>query len=410
MSETQFFSPHRSGLMKPLRALGLGLAVGWVVLALAAPAMADRVVTKSGQAFTGTIIEEDDAKVVLKTISGKITIERDTIEKIEKTGTTTVTPKADPALDPATTKTPKVVPEQIAPEDAPKAFERAKAAIGKGDWVKAAGVLEGLMAIDEAKFKYDDRLSATGALITCYLQIKDALGASQTFARLAQLAKDANDKRRLLAAAEVLRTLGTVKVGDKTLSRFEEVVEAAMPWKAEQCLEAAKDAAKKSKRLNDRTQLDKQANMALGKLREANAYVPGFSTKHEADVLAEMVNNIIEGAKATVEYCEKGRTDLTSAYQRGLVGRSMIAQFNQRVREYHATREAALKALKHVKAFTASFSVSELYSTNETEIEGVMEELDEYQYYPKGTRSPSSGYYGTYYSSARVRIKEIGVY
>lgn len=397
--------------MKPLRAFGLGLAVGWAVLALAAPAMADRVITKSGQTFTGTIVEEDDAKVVLKTISGKITIERDTIDKIEKAGATAPTPKTDTKTGPATPETLKVVPEQIAPEDAPKAFERAKAAIGTGDWVKAAGVLEGLMAIDEAKFKYDDRLSASGALITCYLQIKDALGASQAFARLAQLAKDANDKRRLLAAAEMLRTLGTVKVGDKSLSRFEEVVEVAMPWKADQCLEAAKTAAKNAKRLNDRTQLDKQANMALGKLREANAYVPGFSAKHEAEVLAEMINNIVEGAKATLEHCEKRRTELTSAYQGGLVGRSMISQYNQRVREYHATRGAAEQALKHIRAFTASFNVAELYSTNETEIERFLEELDEYQYYPKGFRT-SSGYYGygPYYSSARVRIKEIGVY
>ncbi len=273
---------HGHDGVKGLRAGGFGhtapywaAVLGGLVLVLAGPALADRVVLKTGETFTGTIIEENTTEVVLKSIRGTTRIPRSAIKTIEKAE---ATPKPTPGEKPAPGEKPtpgekpkpgekptppKIVPVEVDAAKAADALKQARSALVAGDWVKAGGLLEGLLALDQNAFKYDDRVRTTGALITCYLQIKDAQGAAKAIARRAQLARDPNDKRRLLGAAEALRTLGSVEVGDKTLSRFEEVLEAAMPWKAGQCLETAKQYARKARRLNQRAQLDKAADQAI---------------------------------------------------------------------------------------------------------------------------------------------------
>lgn len=380
------------------------IAAGMILLALlAAPALADRVITHSGDAFTGTIIEEDATKVVLKTISGKITIPRNTIQKIERSGGAP-TPKPEGTKPDPKAPPPKIVPVEVDPLKAAEALGAARSALVAGDWLKAGGLLEGLLALDERTFKYDDRLGATGALITCYLQIKDAHGAARAIARRAQLAKDPNDKRRLVASAEALRAIGSVEVGGKTLSRFEEVVEAAMIWKAEQCLAQANQTARKAKRLNERTQLDKAANLALKTLGEANIYQPGFSSKHEQEVLAALIENILEAGRAAVEHCKKVRPDLTQTRLTSIVSKAAAARWNVVGRVYLARRAVAERALKNLKSFTFKYKVPALYADNEAEVTHLLAELDEYQYYPKGT-GYGYGYYGYGSSTRRLKIQ-----
>jgi len=376
-----------------LRLLPAAVAVTIVAVS---PALADRVVTKSGETFTGTLVEDTKEKIVLRTLSGTVTIPRDAVKSVEKAGE-----EAKPPAPP-----PQVVVVPVDPAKAPQALQQAKAAIAAGEWIKAAGLLEGLMLLDERAFAADDRLAATGALVTCYLQIKDAAGAAKSLSRRAALAPDANDKRRLVAAAEVLRTVGSVEIGGKTLSRLDEVVETAMAWKAQQCLKDATDIAAKARGIDVPAQLERAATGMLKKLSEADVFVPGFSAAHRTEPLAALVNNVIAAAKQAVDYCEKVRPELTSTAVSSVSSRAAANAWNDRAIPYFARRQAAVDALKNLPAFAAKFDIADVYKANETVVKDLLVQLDDYQYYPAGTVFPSYGWYSTRYSpTQRIKMK-----
>lgn len=400
---TRHTDPHRSpGRSLGPRACAAAAAAVALLLLAAGPARADRIVMKSGEAFTGTIVEETDENVVLKTISGKMTIPRVAIKEIEK--------EAAPKPKVGETETAKppaapIVPIPVAADKMDESFKAAKSALVAGDWVKAGGLLEGLMALDEATFKYDDRLGATGALITCYLQVKDAQGAAKALARRSQLAKDPNDKRRLAAAGDALRAIGSVVVNGKTLTRFEEVVEAAMAWKAQQCLDEAKDIVTKATRLNEMAQIEKAVGQAQKKLQEADVYQPGFSLTQEKGVLPLFVTSILEGARAAMEHCQKIRPELTQRRLTSLTSKGAAQQWNNVAKVYMAKRLAAEMALKNVKPFTTKYKLDDTYAANEAEVESLLADCDEYQYYPKGTYFGMYGYGYTSTDERRMKIQ-----
>jgi len=393
--------PGRESAAAVRTALGGAAACLGVLLGLAAPALADKIITKTGDTFSGTIVEESPSKVVLKTQSGTINLPRDTIKTIEKAGA--------PAADPKAPAAPAAAPVQIVaavvdPANAKQALADAKTALVAGDWVKAGGLLEGLMALDEKAFPAEDRLGATGALVNCYLQIKDAQGAARAMARRANLVTDANDKRRLLAAAEALRTVGSIQVGDKTVGRFEEAVEAGMAWKVEQCLTKAKDLAAKAQRLNEMAQLDSAARTSLARLEEADVYVPGYSAAHRKDVIAVLVTKIMEAGKNACDMCEKVRPELTRTRTISVTSVAAAAQWNARGKPYLETREIAEVALKNIRPFTTKYEAPELYTGNRSAIDRLLADLDDYQYYPKDTQVYSSFYGGYTTPNERVRI------
>ena len=373
--------------------------------ATAAPALADRVVTKSGETFTGTLVEDTPEKIVLRTLSGTVTIPRDAVKSVEKAGEEAKPPAPPPPSTGGRTG-PQVVAAAVDPAKAPQALQQAKAAIAAGEWIKAAGLLEGLMLLDERTLAADDRLAVTGALVTCYLQIKDAAGAAKSLSRRAALAPDANDKRRLVAAAEVLRTVGSVQIGGKTLSRLEEVIETAMAWKAQQCLKDATDIAAKARGIDVPAQLERAAAGALKKLSEADVFVPGFSAANRKKPLEALVNNVIEAAKQAVDYCEKVRPDLTSTAISSISSRAAANAWNDRAIPYFARRQAGEDALKNLPAFAAKFDIADVYKANEAVVKDLLVQLDDYQYYPAGTVFPSYGWYSTrYLPTQRIKMQ-----
>jgi len=389
---------HRSGTVLA------GVLLALLTLGPMPAASADSVTTTSGETFTGTIVEKTDEHVILKTISGTITISANQVKAIEASD-----PAPDPDPDPAkpapAKPVPKVVPADIPPEKADASFKEARSALVAGDWVKAGGLLEGLLRLDVKDFDAKKRIGATGALITCYLQIKDPFGAARAIGLRSSTAKDPNDRKRLLAASEMLRTLRTVTVNGKTLGRFEEVAEAAMPWKADQCLQKAVTIAQNASNLNSQTHLNKAADNALEQLAEANVYVPGYSASHKAEVLGQLVTNILNAAREAVKHCEKVRPALTRTRLSSIVSKAAAAQWNQVARVYLGNRQAAESALWLIKAFALRHETPDLYTANTADIESLLAELKEYQYYPRGTAhsySPYSPYYG---SSTRLKIQ-----
>ena len=361
-----------------------------LVAGLTAAALADRVKTKSGQTFTGQIISQDATKVVLKTMSGEVSIPADTILSIDKDAA-----PPEPGKAPAVAAV--IVPMQVDPADAAEALSQAKKALVGGEWVKAGGLLEGLVALDDKSFSADDRMASTGALVTCYLQVKDPIGAAKALSKRAMLASDYNDKKRLGAAAEALRTLNSTVIGGKTLGRFEEVVAATMAWKADQLLAEAKDAATKAPRLNEPVMLDKAAVACLKKLTETEVYVPGYAAGHKSDLFGVFVTRILDAGTAAIDYCTKERPVLTQARISAGNTPATIKEWNNRAGQYLSMRQAAEDALKGIKTFTTKYDVATLYTNNATPIADKLKQLEEFQYFPPGTLSVSA--YAAYLST-----------
>jgi hypothetical protein len=306
---------------------------------------------------------------------------------------------------PAAAPAPQVVVVQVDPTKAAEALKDAKSALGAGEWAKAAGLLEGMLQLDDRTLAMDDRMGATGALVTCYLQIKDAQGAAKSLLRRAALTADPADKKRLVAAADVLKLSGTTEVGGKTLTRFEEVIAVAMPYRAQSYLKEVSDRAAKATGINDMAQLEKAANVALKRLEEADVFVPGFSAAHRKELLAVLVNNIIGAAQRAAETCDKERRELTQIALSMPATVPAAKAFNARVAPYLARREAAEAALKNLQGFTNKYDAADLYTSNATQIKELLKKLDDLQYYPAGTDFSSPGYYGYPYTPARRTIK-----
>jgi len=377
-----------------------------VAFGLAAAAPADTVTTTSGETLTGTVLEKNAEHVILKTTRGTRTIPMKTVKAIEASADAAPSPSAP---DEPTAPPPKVTPVKVAPEEADEAFQKARSALVAGKWVEAAGLLEGLLVLNAKHLPPKKRLAATGALITCYLQIRDAHGAARAISRRAALATDENEKHRFLAAAEMLRHLGALKVGDKVLGRFEEVIETAMPWKAEQCLEQARKTARDASHLNDQAQLQKAADLALKQLDEADVYVPGYNTdQRRAEVLGLLIENILNGAREAVAYCEKVRPELTRTRLTSIRNKTLAMQWNSVARVYLGQRQAADKALRLIKGFTLRYRVTHLHEQHEAEIQELLAALDEYQYYPRGTGFRSSYLYPGTSERLKIRLRTFG--
>ena len=327
-----------------------------VVLASALPVLADRIVTTSGQVFEGQILEQDEAKVVIKTASGVVVIPRIAIQAAN----VTTTPK------PQTIK-----PATIDPLQAAQAYAEAEAAVNGGDWIKAGSLLEGLMQLDGTAFPHEKRVAGTAALATCYLQVKDPEGAAKAFERRVKLVDPESDKKRLLAAAEAIRkcagpTIGGIAfagviIDNKPIGRYEEAIDAAMGWKAAQVLEEAKAIGLKATGLEDKAKLDDAVKRATEKAAEADLYVPGFSMLHRKDVLMSLTENIVPAAQKAVELCTEERTDLSGFWRTSAASVKVALQWNEKAKGYLIRRQAAEDGLKNLKALAEKEKTAELY-------------------------------------------------
>ncbi len=326
-----------------------------LVLAWALPVLADRIVTTSGQVFEGQILEQDQAKVVIKTASGVVVIPRIAIQAAN----VTTTPK------PQTIK-----PATIDPLQAAQAYAEAEAAVNAGDWIKAGSLLEGLMQLDGTAFPHEKRVAGTAALATCYLQVKDPEGAAKAFERRAKLVDPESDKKRLLAAAEAIRKCAGPMIGgiafagvlidNKPVGRYEEAVDAAMGWKAAQVLEEAKEIGRKATDLDDKAKLDDAVKRLTEKVAEADLYVPGFSLLRRKDVLMSLTENVVPAVQKAVELCTEERKHLSGFWRTSAASVRLALQFNEKARAYLIRRQAAEDGLKNLRILAEKEKTAEL--------------------------------------------------
>jgi len=384
--------------MKPKHKILAALVAAAFGAILAADVSADRVVTKSGQTFTGTIVEETDQAVVLQTMSGNVTIPYNTIKRIEREG------GAGKG---------QITPAVVDPLKAQETFEEAQEALRQDDWVRAGSLLEGLLRLEEA-FPHENRLTATAALVTCYLQVKDSRGAAGALRQQAALVASETDKKRLAAASEALEASGRPAIGETAVGRFEEVMAAGMQWKAQQILEIARQVGASATVLNAMPRLDRAAQMCLARLTEADLYVPGFSQTHRQEALTLLADNILDGARKAVNVCSTDRKDLSRLWQdifdelkkateearkaeeearkskRSPPSKSpltlatpnpQIRTYNQKASAYLARRQAAEDALENLKPFAEKCEAPALYTDREKEIADLLAKLEDLKYH-----------------------------
>jgi len=385
--------------MKPEHKILAALVVAAFGAILAADVSADRITTTSGQTFTGKILEEMDQSVVIQTMSGKVTVPRATINTIEKEGGAEAV---------------KIVPAVVDPAKAAEAFEEAQSAVAADDWVRAGSLLEGLLKLDTGTFPHENRLTATAALVTCYLQVKNSQRAAGALRQQAALVASETDKKRLAAAAEALEASGRPAIGETAVGRFEEVMAAGMPWKAQQILEIARQVGASATVLNAMPRLDRAAQMCLARLTEADLYVPGFSQTHRQEALTLLADNILDGARKAVNVCTTDRKDLTRLWQDTLDELKKAAEearkaeeearkakrsppskspltlatpdpkiqtYNQKASAYLARRLAAEDALENLKLFAEKCEAPALYTDREKEIADLLAKLEDLKYH-----------------------------
>ena len=354
--------------MKPERKILAALVVAAFGAILAADASADRITTTSGQTFMGKILEETDQAVVIQTMSGKVTVPRTIINTIQKASGTEAT---------------KIVPAVVDPAKAPEAFEEAKSAAAADDWVHAGNLLEGLLKLDTGSFPQENRLAASEALVTCYLQIKDAKGAAVTLRLRANLVVSEADKKRLIAPAEALEASGTPTIGDIAVGRYEESLEVGMEWKAHQILELAKQLGAGATGLNSMDRLERSARTALGKLDEADLYVPGFGQAYRTEVLTTLADNITNGAHRAVDICTEDRKDLSRYWQTSTYGIKAATEWNEKASRYLAMRQAAEDGLKNLQPSADKFEAPELYKERKMKVQDLLAKLEDLKYHLK---------------------------
>ncbi len=351
--------------------LAVAAALSALTVLASASSLADTITTKSRQTFTGRILEDTPQQIVIKTESGTVAVPRASIAMIQK--------DEQP-------ETVRIVPEAIRPCDAQKAYENAKAAVAKGNWLKAGNLLSGLMELPPTVFPHENRLAATAALATCHLQIKDPKGAARAFTLRSALVCAEGDKRRLLAAAEALDKIDAatpgVLIGGQPVASYDEAITAAMTWRATQILADAKDLGVKAVDLNDMAKLDASAKRCLARLDEADLYAPGFSAAHRAEVLAALADNIMEAARKAALQCTQERTANVTRYWRSSTADAKTATiYNAYVTKYLGRRQAAEEGLKNLKTLSTRYDLPQLYADRTKEHAALLTQLAELQYH-----------------------------
>ncbi len=343
---------------------------GWLaalVLILAIPTVAwgDRIVTTSGQEFVGTITEETPERVTIRTMSGLVPVPRAAIQTLEKSG----------AEAP-----PKIVPIPIDPAKVEEALQDVREAVTGSNWVQAGSLLEGLLKLDPMVFPLEKRLPATGILATCYLQTDDAEGAVANLERRAAMVTSESDKKRLHGAAEALNASTGTTVDGKPVTSYEELIAAAMLWKAKGVLARAVELAEKATGLDDRQKLVRAIDVAEERLADADLYIPGFSVGHKKKILKAVAKNILDAAHKAVEVCTEERKDYISPYwQTSASSVKHAVSYNEMAGRYLIRRRQAEDGLKNLQALAVEKDMEGLFDPNQ--VPPLLKKLEELEYH-----------------------------
>lgn len=356
-------------------------AAAAVALAAAAGLVrAEQIVTRGGTTFTGQIIKDEGGRIVVKTVSGTITVARDDIERIDKDA-----PDAQDAV-------PEVVPVEVKPEKAAEALAQARAAMNAGEWLKAGGLLEGLGRLEPGAMSLEDRQAAAAGLATCYLQIGDGGGASRAFTRRATLESDEGAKRQLLAAAEAFRTVKGIRLGDQEIRAYGEALPAAVRWKGEQLVEEARGLVAGGRMYAVPQRLLRTAQAAVAKLEEADQYTPGVGSGRRHAVLKTLADDLLDGVRKAITFCTEARQGLDRDRWQSLSNKEVVKGWAGRIMHYITIRDQADSALENLRTMSEKIGDRGLYDA--TACDGLRAQLEELKFYPRGA--------GTKH---RVRIK-----
>jgi len=356
-----------------LPVLCVTLATALVLTAPAAGLCADQIRTKGGTTYEGSVVREEGGQVVIETSKGTIRLSRDDIAAIQALEKQKDWPKRPPdAL--------KITAAVVTPDKAQEALAQAREAVKAGKWVKAGGLLEGLAELKGDVLSADDRRGITSSLATCYLQIDDARGAARSFGRRAMVAKDDAQRRRILAAAEVLDTSKSTRIGDQTVRTYKDAIPAAVKWKVDQIVRTARKMTGEARLVTVKARLDRTAQGALEKLKEADLYEPGTSGRERSSVLRPLVENVMEGARKAVSTCKSEREWFDANRWRSMSDKATVKPWAQRVAAYLALRQGAEEGVTNLKAFASRFDLGGLY--NDGEAKRLLDQLEDLKYYP----------------------------
>jgi len=344
------------------------LLAGAACALMAGQVSADRVETTDGAVFTGTVVKDEGERIVVQTAGGRITIARTDLKAVTK----------EP--DAAAAVLPRIIPATVDPADAAAALKQAEAALQSGQWLKAGGLLEGLAALAANALSGQDRRTVAENLTTCHLQIGDAAGAARALTRRAAVTDKADEKRLVLAAAEALRTLKSITIDATEVRTFQKAVPAGARWKGNRLVEEAKALVANSRHLGARGHLERIGKLIVDKLEEADRYTPGAGGQR-GEILKPLVESILTGARSAVATLTERREVIVKYKFAPMMAGPIARRWGAQVGAYLALRRQTVDALKSLDPFASKFAAGGLY--NSTDVQGLLETLDDLQYYPK---------------------------
>jgi len=354
--------PHR---ISPLLVAAAGLAG----LLLPAAARADRVITKKGATFVGTVVTREEGRLVIRTTGGgQVTVAVDDIRTIEKTD------------EQAPTSADRIVPASIKPSKAKSAFQEAGKALAAKKWKEAGEQYAGVLALRPAALEPPQLIEAAEGLVLCHLQLGDTAGAAVALRRRAGLTRNGDERKRILATIDALQgTASDNMAGRKSPTAFAPLVQAAARWKAEQLIQEARRNAAATTLVSVRGRLERQARLCEDTLREADFFEPGSHSRNRDAVLRVLADKVIQIARKTVDGCEKERTWLDSNRWQSWSAKNHVQSWTGRVMGYLSARQQAEDAIGNLLTTAA---LKGLY--NEGEAKKLLKRLDGLRYYPGG--------------------------
>ena len=354
------------GVRVPCLPLLVALAL---VAALCGPAAADRVITKKGATFVGTVVQREGGRIVIRTTGGgQVTVKEADVRAIEKTD------------EHAPASADRIVPASVKPGEAKPVFKEAGKAFSAGKWKKAGEQYAGVLAIRPPVLQVPQRTEAAEKLVVCHLQLSDAGGAAVALRRRAGLARSDDARKRILAVIDALQGAASKNLaGGKAPKAFDPLVDAAALWKAGHLVEEARQMAAATQTISVRGRLGRQVRLLEDTLREADFFKPGAYRNNRDAVLKVLADKVMDIGRKTASRCEQERRWLNGNRWRSWAAKEIVQAWTGRVMAYMSAREQAEDALKNLLATDA---LRGLY--NEGEARKLLKQLDGLQYYPGG--------------------------
>lgn len=341
----------------------------------------DIVRTTKGLVYRGKITEEKPDKVVILTRSGPVTIPRQIIAEVRKTG---VDYRA---------ANEKIEAVEI-PEGKEKAFlEKARKLVGDGKHAEAVAICKGLRAISPGRLTAQQRETVGKTLAQALFDLGDWPAAASGLNYAARAVTGDMDRQRIRAMAQALLANKPPTIGGQTADGFAQAMQAAMKWKADQLYDEAAKIVGDFKQVHQREPLEQILKTADARLTQAEVFVPGYSIQRWPEICRAMATRMLGTVEKAAGKCTEARKEFTRLYWQKVLTPQRAKAWNKDVNAYLKLRQAADNCLVNVTYIEENHPLKMAYKGDEfkqftEKRKRLAETVEGLRYYDQDAKAP----------------------